>query len=481
MRPPGYAYDREILVGLFVMLGIFVVGLFSLKITDTPVFRPGTEYTVFITDASGIFKNSKVKIAGINVGVVRNIKLEEGQARITIILDPGYRIEKGSYILPRSQGILGDRYLEIVLPKDSGDVQTYQKEGGQEMRDAESSSSSSTSYLNKFFNLLLPMASAQNVYREGEVIPAQPGTASADDVMRKLGEIGDDVKVLAKELREVVHDNKKDFREAVKAIRSSAENLDLILADLSEKNTRQDLKQAISGIREAVDNIKGIADRINKGEGSIGKLINDPQAADQLVRALNSIVEYLDRARRTEFIVDISSNYLVGAKKTKTHFNLTIMPRSSYGYRVGIVQDPGGRLRKTRTEVSVNGGAPTIIEEKKYDKSSFKFDAQFVRKIHRTTFRLGIFENSGGIGIDQEIWKDHLYITGEAFEFGRDDENAHVRVFAKLRFFDAFYIQGGYEELASKTKKGRDDSLFGGVGINFNDNDLKNFLVFVGI
>jgi phospholipid/cholesterol/gamma-HCH transport system substrate-binding protein len=198
------------------------------------------------------------------------------------------------------------------------------------------------------------------------------------------------------------------------------------------------------------------------------------------VRALNSIVEYLDRARRTQFIVDINSNYVKGTKKTKTYFNLTVMPRSSYGYVLGITQDPGGREIKTTTITSVNGGAPTTVDETKYQKSAYKLNLQFLRKIYRTTFRLGLIESSGGVGIDQEFWKDHFFLTAEAFNFGRDNENAQVRALARLQFLDAFYIQGGYEELASKTKKGRDDSLFGGVGIRFNDNELKNFLVFLG-
>jgi len=470
MRPPGYKYDREILVGLFVMLGIFVVAIFSLKITDTPVYRSGTEFTVYIQDANGIFRNSKVKIAGINVGVVKDIKLEDGQAKIKLLLDKGYNIEKGSFILPRSQGILGDRFLEIVLPPSERNI-----------REAESSSSSSSaSYLDKFFNLLLPSAYAQNIYREGEVIPAHPANASVDDVMKKLGDIGDDVKILARELRGVIQDNRTDIREAVKSIRSSAESFDVVLKDLSEKTTRQDLKEAIKGMRESVDSIKDIASRINKGEGSIGKLINDPQAADQLVRALNSIVEFLDRARRTEVIVDLNSNYLTGVKKTKTYFNVKIMPRSSYGYLVGMVQDPGGRKTKETTVTTIGGIPQPPVEVERTQKSAYEFNVQFVRKIFYTTFRLGLFENTGGVGIDQEIWPNVFSITGEAYEFGRDEENAHVRLLGRINVFDIFYIQGGYDDLAAKSAKTRDDSVFVGLGLQFNDNDLKNFLVFLG-
>lgn len=470
MRPQTHGYDRELLSGLFVLLGIFVVGLFSLKITDSPVFRPGTEYTVFLSDATGIFKSSKVKISGINVGVVKNIDLVEGKAKVLIILDRGHKIEKGSYVLPRSQGILGDRFLEIVIPENDDERQMLEKNGLKLVPKSEGSTSSFN-----FLNLLLPMAVADELYQSGDTIPSRQGTASADDVMRKLGDISQDVKVLAKDLKEIIHDNKGDISNAVKAIRRSADNLDLILRDIGEKNTRTDLKQAIHGLHDAVQNIRDISDKINKGEGTIGKLVNDPQTADQLVRALNSINEYLDRAKRTQITVEMSTNYLTGTHKSKSFFDLKMMPRSSYGYKFGLVQDPGGRLTKTEKSVIVNGGAPVVTIEESYDKTAFKFNLQFIRKIYSTSLRVGLFESTGGVGFDQELWRDHLFLTAEAFDFGRDNENARVRVLARFLFLDSIFVQAGYDDLAAKVTSNRSKSFFGGIGLSFDDSDLKNF------
>jgi len=470
VRPQTHGYDRELLSGLFVLLGIFVVGLFSLKITDSPVFRPGTEYTVFLNDATGIFKSSKVKISGINVGVVKNIDLVEGKAKVLIILDRGHKIEKGSYVLPRSQGILGDRFLEIVIPENDEEREKLEKNGLKLLPKSEGSTSSFN-----FLNLLLPVAVADELYQSGDTLPSRQGTASADDVMRKLGDISQDVKVLAKDLKEIIHDNKGDISDAVKAIRRSADNLDLILRDIGEKNTRTDLKEAIHGLHDAVQNIKDVSDKINKGEGTIGKLVNDPQTADQLVRALNSINEYLDRAKRTQITVDISTNYLTGTHKSKSYFDLKMMPRSSYGYKFGLVQDPGGRLTKTEKSVSVNGAAPVVTVEESYDKTAFKFNLQFIRKIYRTSLRVGLFESTGGVGFDQELWRDHLFLTAEAFDFGRDNENARVRVLAKFLFLDSIFVQAGYDDLASKVTSNRSKSFFGGIGLSFDDSDLKNF------
>ena len=486
MRPPEKGYDRELLAGLFILLGIFVIGLFSMKITDSPVFRPGTEYTVFLNDATGIYKKSKVRIAGINVGIVKSIELDKARAKLKILIDKGYKIDMGAYIETRSQGILGDKFLEIVVPRDQADRERMEKDGSQikdgtedpDIKPAAQPATNTSSWFPKLN--IFPLAAADELHQPGDTIPAKQGSASADDVMKKLGDIGSDVKILAKDLREIIQKNKGNIDESLKAIRRSADNLDLVLGDLSEKNTRADMKQAIRGMREAVDNIKLITGRVNNGEGTLGKLINDPQVADQLVRALNSINEFLEKARRTEVTVDLNTNFITGTSKSKSYFNLQIMPRSSYGYYVGAVQDPGGSISKSERTIQVDNNPPSVIRETNVNKSGFRFNAQFIRKVFRTRLRLGVFESTGGVGLDQEIWKDRLYITGEAFDFGRDNDNAHVRVLAKLIFLDSLYVQGGIEELASKYKENRNKSLFVGLGIRFNDDDIKNFLVLLG-
>src|SRR4051794_28008233 len=101
MRAPSKAYLRELQVGIFVVLGCIVIALFSFKITHSPMLRRGTPLTVYLSDATGIFIDSKVKLAGINVGAITAIRLENGKARIEIIIDKGLEIPRGSKISPR--------------------------------------------------------------------------------------------------------------------------------------------------------------------------------------------------------------------------------------------------------------------------------------------------------------------------------------------------------------------------------------------
>src|SRR6476620_10427982 len=99
MREPSKGFNRELQVGLFIFAACLVVAAFSLRITDSPIFRRGTTFVTYLDDATGIFKNSKVKIAGIDVGVITEIDLENAQAKITMVVDKGIDVPAGSKIV----------------------------------------------------------------------------------------------------------------------------------------------------------------------------------------------------------------------------------------------------------------------------------------------------------------------------------------------------------------------------------------------
>lgn len=111
---------RELRVGLFVVAGIGAI------VTMLVVLRPGllerekyVTYRTELRDASGIVPRTKVKIRGIDVGEVESVELGDGRAQITIRVRADLAIPSGSTIATRTVGMLGDKYLEIVLPAQS--------------------------------------------------------------------------------------------------------------------------------------------------------------------------------------------------------------------------------------------------------------------------------------------------------------------------------------------------------------------------
>ncbi|MBI3252281.1 MAG: MCE family protein [Candidatus Omnitrophica bacterium] len=113
----------ELKVGIFVIAAVAILVTLVFKAGDF-YFKPG--YTVrFIFDfVSGVTKGSPVRLAGVDVGEVKDIRVvrnAEGrtEAEVYAWIAQGTFIEEDAEVRINSLGLLGERYIEI-LPGSAG-------------------------------------------------------------------------------------------------------------------------------------------------------------------------------------------------------------------------------------------------------------------------------------------------------------------------------------------------------------------------
>ena len=114
---------KEFTVGLFVMTALAILVGLVFKTGDLTV-KPG--YTVrFLFDfVSGIDTGSPVRLAGVNVGEVKTIRVlrnEQGQTQVELFcwIQKDAYIEEDAEVRINSLGLIGEKYVEI-LPGTSG-------------------------------------------------------------------------------------------------------------------------------------------------------------------------------------------------------------------------------------------------------------------------------------------------------------------------------------------------------------------------
>src|SRR5690606_3731232 len=104
----------EFKVGLLVLSVSALIAYMSLQISDDPTFLGRSNEAWFLLpNAAGLVKGSAIRTAGIPVGVIKDISLQDGQARIDLKLRPDVSLRTSSMVEIRTQGILGDKYLEV--------------------------------------------------------------------------------------------------------------------------------------------------------------------------------------------------------------------------------------------------------------------------------------------------------------------------------------------------------------------------------
>lgn len=112
----------EIWVGFFMLLVILAVVFIALKMTDGAQFKQHKTYEVaaIFEDIGGLKVRSPVKIGGVVVGRVTDIRLKDYKPYVSLAIDSEYNTIPSSSLLGiKTSGILGEQYIAIHLGLDN--------------------------------------------------------------------------------------------------------------------------------------------------------------------------------------------------------------------------------------------------------------------------------------------------------------------------------------------------------------------------
>lgn len=108
-------FDLELSVGLFIILGIICLGYLSIKLGRMEVLgNKGYELYALFSNGGGLKPGSSVVVAGVDVGRVKSITLEDYQARVVMNLPRGLRIQEDAIASIKTKGLIGEKYIEIT-------------------------------------------------------------------------------------------------------------------------------------------------------------------------------------------------------------------------------------------------------------------------------------------------------------------------------------------------------------------------------
>ncbi len=108
-------FDVELAVGLFVLVGILCLGYLSIKLGKLEVVGgKGYEIYAIFSNSGGVKVGSNIVIAGVEVGRVKSITLENYQARIVLSLPLDVKIQEDAIASIKTKGLVGEKYIEIT-------------------------------------------------------------------------------------------------------------------------------------------------------------------------------------------------------------------------------------------------------------------------------------------------------------------------------------------------------------------------------
>jgi phospholipid/cholesterol/gamma-HCH transport system substrate-binding protein len=479
-------------VGVFATLCLIVLGVLIWKIEDlNPFAKKGRRLHAVFQSVAGLDDKASVRIAGVRVGHVDGLGLLGTQARVTMQLEREIPLTVGTTARIANLGLLGEKYVELVPGPPAAPP----------LPDNAVLAGSTPPSLDD------AMAKINDI---GSSIQKVTGQLSGSDVGGGISRLLADIQLTSAEIRMLVAENRANVASSVSNINSltavlarelprlAAETnrtLDQISALVAEN--RGNVSGSLGNIRELTEKLQTSADNLNKisgtiasGQGTIGKLVNDDKAYNDVVSTLDSIkggVETLSKSfgglNKFKIDLDLQGYYLENPKDSQTAFRLDIDPQDGKRlYRAGIVSTPEGRRsEKTQTyTVTPPGGVPetttihTVTEDRTYSATAlFGYKAPWDTRLYA-----GIIEGSGGAQVEYPlpVLDRKLLLSFEAFDFNRpNNQSAHLRLLGRYQFHPNLYLVGGYDDPLERNR-----SFFLGGGIRWNDDNIKALLGLAG-
>lgn len=493
-------FSSKAVVGLFVLVTLGILAWGTLQLGGFG-FRRAEGYPLIAVfdSAYGVEPQSPVLIAGIKVGEVTDVELYQKRARITIKFLKGVQVHKDATALIKTAGIIGEKYIEINPGSEESPVlgpgEMIENAGSPPDFDKLAEALSDIAVDVKAITESLRYALAATDTRESLRQTVLALERISREVEGAMAENREGVREIVESVRVLTARLEKQAPEVIDNINQVALDAQAFMANVSGAvdDIRPEVREAfdkvdsvVAKLDAAAEDIRQITDKVNRGEGTVGKLLNDPETANKLndtLAGVNVLLKQVNDLKtsiryRGEYRFNETNRYRLVPHEDdrrgglKSYVGLKIQPKQDKYYLFEIVHDPAGRISQKRTIIRdvngniVNNTLTTKIEDR------IEFSAQIAKTIYGITLRGGLIENTGGVGAEYAILDPNLRVSVQAFDFSKPT-NPNLKAELDWIFFKHFYLTGGAEDIVNSELE---PLYFGGGGVQFDDDDLKILL-----
>ena len=393
-------FKQKIKIGAFFVTIFLVFALFILFVGDINLLFKKKGYPLYVTFESviGLAKRSYVRMAGLKVGYVKDIQLKGNRPEVELLIDPTVQVPKGSKASMATAGLIGERYVEIIPGDDEGFFQSGDSLPPESSFDVEQ--------LGKMF-----LSVGDDVKALGESLRAILGE---EDSKASIQNVLEDFSGLASDLKAFVADNRQGIKQGIQNTSETVENFEKKVEEISK-----DLEEFVAVMKEMVEenrgrvklNLEKITDliekteesmrllnesleKINKGEGTLGKLIQDPDLYHRAEGAVEDLERIIDPLSSLKSRFGLRTEYFGQSRLLKNTFMTDLWTAKNMYFLGQAVYDPW--------------------------QDTFTFSAQGGIRLGPFVPRLGVLESKVGAGLDVYALEDRWRISLEGFDFNRE-------------------------------------------------------------
>jgi phospholipid/cholesterol/gamma-HCH transport system substrate-binding protein len=430
---------REVRIGIFLATALLIMATFIFIVGDmsTLFHKPGYQLLVSFESAAGLEKTAAVRMSGVKIGYVKDITLVGRKAQVLMSIYPKFKIPKGSRATLASLGLLGEKHLEIL----ASEKEDYCQPG-------DSIDGLPAVSLDELGTLFLSIG--EQVKETGKSLREFAGKESSDHFKSILQNLSS----LSADLKDFVGANKDGLSRGIQTSSRSVQNLDQKLKEISQdlektlsvikgiaEENRESIKTDLEKIRDLISKMEDSVtllnrslEKVNKGEGTLGKLVNQPDLYNEAERVVADAKGIIRPVSSLKADLGFSSAYYGKSKLLKNSLSvgLWLTPKQ---YVLGqVVQNPW--------------------------EDRFVYSAQGGIRLGDFVPRAGILESEFGAGVDYLAFKGSLVVSLDAFDWNRHPR-PQFRISSKYFSGKFFYFILGLDDFSLAKKR----EIFFGLGL----------------
>ncbi len=283
-------YSREVKTALLAIVAIVILifGYSFLK-GENLLDNSSTFYAVY-DDVEGLSPSSEVTINGLKVGQITSIGFlnNKGDLIVTFNVQKDFPFSKNSEARIYGGNIIGGKSLAIIPKYDQGSV-------------AKSGDTLQGSKEEGIMELVNDRLTPLQQKLENTIV-------SADSVLTAVSEILDDstrnsIRNTFKNLDETIASFNATADELQGIVQGNSEKIDRTFTNLDEMSTNfnsfsdtlstMNLKQITQDLEKVIADFEEVSEKLNNGDGTAAKLINDDAVYNNLERATRQLEELL--------------------------------------------------------------------------------------------------------------------------------------------------------------------------------------------
>jgi phospholipid/cholesterol/gamma-HCH transport system substrate-binding protein len=364
--------STEAKVGAVTLIALLLLGYMVVHIGGFTFGDKGYPVQAVFNHVGGLKEGNVVRYAGVDIGRVQAVEVIPEGVKVLLLINPGTKIPEGSRFTIGTDGLLGEKFINIAPPpKSSGFIQPNSLVQGEEPQGLDTLITNADKVLADIQKLVQAL---------NDVLGDEKVKTALKDSMLNSREITANLNRLSATLARMAETNEQDTHAMITNLAAMSQSLRDVAGRVDKMVSNVDNNgQTAADLREMISNLKTTSVRVEKMAAALEGVVTDPESTRDIKATLKNAREASEKANKM----------LNTVSDVKTEVNTELLYNTDSG---NYQSNADVRISTSPQDFAVIG-ATHIGENTKVSLQIGKTNGSFAG-------RAGVIEGKAGVGFD---------------------------------------------------------------------------------